>query len=254
LQDYGEKIIVSLLKLDLLSSAETMDGDQYYSGGLRSLILFICLILLVLLRMVGSIVLNEANLKTYETPICPCHVLTRNQDYASRLQAQGPEVIPSLLITSLVLTNGSNLIACKILDELIMTRLLAAGNKDWLEKATITRTWLATKDEDADDLLDGLRGLFDGVMRNTKTAFSAPATHAAQTVSLGPLEVSNPPAYVTSYYGKGSKLPTPRSDMQLPRIGVLFLFTPYLRKPESQTKRRSPGRFGSSCSHNPQAN
>ncbi|OCK77725.1 SPO22-domain-containing protein [Lepidopterella palustris CBS 459.81] len=47
--DYGDKMVVSLLKLELLSSAATIDADQYYS---------------VLLRMIRSIVLTEVNFKT----------------------------------------------------------------------------------------------------------------------------------------------------------------------------------------------
>lgn len=47
--DYSDKMVVSLLKLELLSSAKSLDGDQYYN---------------VLLRMIRSVVLTDTNFKT----------------------------------------------------------------------------------------------------------------------------------------------------------------------------------------------
>lgn len=47
--DYSDKMVVSLLKLELLSSAKILDSDQYYS---------------TLLRMIRSVVLTETNFKT----------------------------------------------------------------------------------------------------------------------------------------------------------------------------------------------
>ncbi|KAF2497692.1 SPO22-domain-containing protein [Lophium mytilinum] len=134
--DYGEKMIVSLLKLELLSSGDTIDCDQYYG---------------VLLRMIRSVVLTETNLKTI-------------MHHVYKLKSQ------------------SNTTACKILDDLIRIRLFGADNQDWVEKATITRTWITTKDPNAEDMFEGLRDIFDEVSRHTKTTFSAPATHAAQTL------------------------------------------------------------------------
>ncbi|ORY11635.1 meiosis protein SPO22/ZIP4 like-domain-containing protein [Clohesyomyces aquaticus] len=47
--DYGEKMVVSLLKLELITTADKIDASQYYT---------------VLHRMIRSVVLNETNFKT----------------------------------------------------------------------------------------------------------------------------------------------------------------------------------------------
>jgi hypothetical protein len=76
----------------------------------------------------------------------------------------------------------SNVTACKLINDLIDIRLLREENRSWLEKAIITRIWLGTTNTFAENSLDELQELFDTVVRNSKASFSAPATHAAQTV------------------------------------------------------------------------
>ncbi|KAF2804066.1 SPO22-domain-containing protein [Mytilinidion resinicola] len=146
--------VQSLLKLSDLpeeSDAHTIDGDQYYG---------------VLLRMARSAVLTETSLKTCEHPSIFFYGLTeiRIMHHVYKLKDQ------------------SNATACKILDDLIRIRLFGENNQDWIEKVTITRTWITTKGPHAEDMLEGLRDIFDEVSQNTKTTFSAPATHAAQTL------------------------------------------------------------------------
>ena len=65
LQDFGDKMIVSLLKIELLSEAETMDTSEFYNGELLEPVRHHALIPLVLLRMIRTIVLNDTNFKTY---------------------------------------------------------------------------------------------------------------------------------------------------------------------------------------------
>jgi len=65
LQDFGDKMIVSLLKIELLSEAETMDTSEFYNGELLKPVRHHALIPLVLLRMIRTIVLNDTNFKTY---------------------------------------------------------------------------------------------------------------------------------------------------------------------------------------------
>jgi hypothetical protein len=73
--------------------------------------------------------------------------------------------------------------ACKILDEFIDARLLREEKQCWVEKAVVTRIWADTTGSVAEPPFESLKNLFENVFRNTKHPFSAPATHAAQTVS-----------------------------------------------------------------------
>lgn len=61
--DYGDKLVVSLLRLELLSAGEHIDEAEYYRGQF-SAILRLKLIKTVLSRMIRTIVLNETNFKT----------------------------------------------------------------------------------------------------------------------------------------------------------------------------------------------
>lgn len=65
LQDFGDKMIVSLLKIELLSEAEIMDTSEFYNGKLLESVRHHALTPLVLLRMIRTIVLNDTNFKTY---------------------------------------------------------------------------------------------------------------------------------------------------------------------------------------------
>jgi hypothetical protein len=52
-------MVVSLLKIDMLSASETIDSNEFYN-----VIIELSLINLVLLRMIRTIVLNDTNFKT----------------------------------------------------------------------------------------------------------------------------------------------------------------------------------------------
>lgn len=73
--------------------------------------------------------------------------------------------------------------ASRLLEGLLETRLYREENQSWIEKAVITRVWVGTSGSDSENPLDSLQELFERVSRNTKFPLSAPATHAAQTVS-----------------------------------------------------------------------
>lgn len=77
----------------------------------------------------------------------------------------------------------SNATACKVVDDLINIRLFREENQAWIEKAVITRIWISTTNSLADNVLEHLQELLDTVSRDSQATFSAPATHAAQTVS-----------------------------------------------------------------------
>lgn len=81
------------------------------------------------------------------------------------------------------LNTSSNTIACKALDDLIDIRLLREENQSWIEKAVITRIWVGTSNNNSENMLEQMQELFDTVSQNSKIQLSAPATHAAQTVS-----------------------------------------------------------------------
>lgn len=80
------------------------------------------------------------------------------------------------------LKDYSNITACKVLDDLLEIRLFREENQMWVEKAVITRIWIGTFNNNLENALEQLQELFDIVLQNSNP-FSAPATHAAQTVS-----------------------------------------------------------------------
>lgn len=56
------------------------------------------------------------------------------------------------------------------------------GNATWIEKVVITHIWISTSDVHAENALEQLQHMFDTVMQDSEISFSAPATHAAQTL------------------------------------------------------------------------
>lgn len=73
--------------------------------------------------------------------------------------------------------------ACKILDEFINVRLLREENQSWIEKAVVTRIWAGACNKSDEDDINNLKELLNTILRNSNDPLSAPATHAAQTVS-----------------------------------------------------------------------
>ncbi|KAF1997925.1 SPO22-domain-containing protein [Amniculicola lignicola CBS 123094] len=143
-EDFGDKMIVSLLKLELLSTAESIDINQFYTA---------------LLKMIRTVVLNETNFKTI------MHHIRKIKE-------------------------ESNTTASKALDDLIEIRLFREEKQAWIERALITRIWIGTSTLGSEDTLEGLQYLFDKTLRKTKDSFSAPATHAAQTLLWKRLEAA----------------------------------------------------------------
>lgn len=121
----------------------------------------------VLLRMIRTIVLNDTNFKTI---IHHVHRLKEHR-YAKTIHLR------------YYAHQHSNVKAGKILDNLIDIRLFREENQAWVEKSVVTRIWIATTNMSADDILEQLQELLDLVSQNSKNPLSAPATHAAQTVS-----------------------------------------------------------------------
>ncbi|KAI4675119.1 uncharacterized protein J4E88_008023 [Alternaria novae-zelandiae] len=158
--DFGDKMIVSLLKIELLSEAETMDTSEFYNGELLRPIRHHALIPIVLLRMIRTIVLNDTNFKTI-------------MHYIHKLKEH------------------SNATACKVLDDLIDIRLFREENQSWIEKAVITRIWIGINNSLSENSLEQLIDLFDTVAQNSKVSLSAPATHAAQTLLWKKVEAAS---------------------------------------------------------------
>ncbi|KAL6711348.1 sporulation-specific protein 22 [Coniothyrium glycines] len=133
--DFGDKMIVLLLKIELLSEAETMDTPEFYN---------------VLLRMIRTVVLNDANFKTI------MHHIHRIKEHSI----------------------GT---ACRILEDLIEIRLFREENEKWIEKALVTRIWLGSIAGMNENTLEQLQELFESVGQQS-ISLTAPATHAAQTL------------------------------------------------------------------------
>jgi hypothetical protein len=83
------------------------------------------------------------------------------------------------------------------------------------------RTWLGTTNNLVDGILEQLQELFDAVAQNTKVPFSAPATHAVQTVSqfyTSTYHISL--ICATSCCGSAPRLLPTRSNMTSPKRGA----------------------------------
>lgn len=62
-------------------------------------------------------------------------------------------------------------------------RLYREENQTWIEKAVVTRIWVATSVPNAEDALEPLQAFLDNVSHHTKQSLTGPGTHASQTVS-----------------------------------------------------------------------
>ncbi|KAI9844559.1 MAG: hypothetical protein M1837_005518 [Sclerophora amabilis] len=121
-QDFGDKLVILLLRLDILIFIPTFDALDYYS---------------VFLRMIRTVSVTDATFR-----------------------------IPEL--------------AAKALEEILLSRLLASEQPEWIEQALITRIWMSTSDVDHADNLESLRKVLDSLSKNLTKPLSASATHAAQ--------------------------------------------------------------------------
>ncbi|KAK7533968.1 meiosis protein SPO22/ZIP4 like-domain-containing protein [Phyllosticta citribraziliensis] len=131
----GDKTVVSLLRMDLLTSQENPDVVNYHEA---------------LDRMMRLVVLTEQNFRTV------IHHIHR-------------------------LMNWSPDLSLKTLDDLLYSRLFEHQNKAWIEKAIVTRIWITVESNDQDSI-EALFEIFDNVHQNMGEPFSAPATHASQTI------------------------------------------------------------------------
>jgi len=139
-QENGDKLIVLLLRLELLSSAtnEVFDSTSYSD---------------ILRRMTLSMQLTESNFK-----LIMYHI--------RKLKDKNPSL------------------ACRALDELIQLRILRVDdNEGWVEKAVVTRLWMAVGQRDIPESLDTLETVLSAIVDNLEKPVSSAATQAAHTVS-----------------------------------------------------------------------
>lgn len=81
------------------------------------------------------------------------------------------------------LNDKSPSLACKILDELILTRLQDDEHKGRLENVVINRLWMTSNQNDTAELVQSIQDLLDMLRPTLSTSLSASGTHAAQIVS-----------------------------------------------------------------------
>ncbi|KAK4995493.1 sporulation-specific protein 22 [Elasticomyces elasticus] len=137
--DFGNKMVTLLLRLELLAEADPFDAEEYFTA---------------LLRLMRTVLLTETN---FQSIMHHVHELKDHQ---------------------------SSELACKALDEFIVTRLCEPTSTKWLEKATITRIWIGTSGTTDEVAFLPLSKNCDSIAQNYANPFSAQATHAAQTVSV----------------------------------------------------------------------
>ncbi|RMZ74395.1 transcription factor [Pyrenophora seminiperda CCB06] len=167
--DFGDKMVVSLLKVELLSEAHTIDTCEFYNGGFSAL---------------------AQRRTTYKTS-------SFADDTYCCVERHKLQDVSTLIIHTLPLANVvrgqtdayiiqliicSSTTACKALDDMIDMRLFREENQGWIEKAIVTRIWISSDHSTSDNALEQLQGLFDTILQNSKGPLSAPATHAAQTL------------------------------------------------------------------------
>lgn len=188
--DFGDKMVVSLLKLELLSDAKTIDTTEFYNGNTVRLAYSATTDNISSLAHDPYYRAQRQKLQDVRIPVAFVPARTRarcanfSQCHASYTQTEGSKVRVLLDQHTHSLTTHSCVTASKALEDLIDIRLFREENQQWLEKAIITRIWISTTNSISENTLEQLQSLFDVVSQNSRTALSAPATHAAQTVSL----------------------------------------------------------------------
>ncbi|KAK4996267.1 sporulation-specific protein 22 [Elasticomyces elasticus] len=144
--DFGNKMVTLLLRLELLAEADPFDAEEYFTA---------------LLRLMRTVLLTETN---FQSIMHHVHKLKDHQ---------------------------SSELACKALDEFIVTRLCEPTSARWLEKATITRIWIGTSGTTDEVAFLPLSKIYDSIVQNYANPFSAQATHAAQTLMWKRIEASS---------------------------------------------------------------
>ncbi|KAI9718236.1 MAG: hypothetical protein M1812_004226 [Candelaria pacifica] len=150
--DFGDKSIVLLLKLEMIATEPLFDAQGYYDGKKDD----------------EDDRINGDKLQGA---------------YWTYTQAKSQKVSSTdLRLTEHPLMLNSQDLACLSLDNLLATRIFSTENEGWIEKVFVTRLWIATSTADTDNNLNALRAIFDAVAFNVKQPLSAHATHAAQTL------------------------------------------------------------------------
>lgn len=109
----------------------------------------------VIYRMIRTVVMTEGNFKLI-------------MHHIRKLNDKGPSL------------------ACNMLDSFLQSRLLEAGNEEWIEKALVNRIWISTNSRDSPEVVKSVGEILEVVGSNMSKPLSASATHAAQIVRLCP--------------------------------------------------------------------
>lgn len=136
--------------------------------------------------MIRTIVLNNTNYKTFVSSFEAGSALTVHSimHHIHKLKDQEYVHLDQDHTADILIEYFSSNIACRALDDLIELRLFREENQNWIEKAVITRVWIGTTKDCTENTLENFQALFDSVGQNLKASLTAPATHAAQTVSV----------------------------------------------------------------------
>jgi tetratricopeptide (TPR) repeat protein len=82
------------------------------------------------------------------------------------------------------LADKNTALACKLLEDLLQTRVFELQNVEWAERVLITRLWMVKNRNDDDESLSSIKQLLDSIVVHLRKPISVPATHAAQMVGL----------------------------------------------------------------------
>lgn len=94
-------------------------------------------------------------------------------------------------------------LACQILHELLVTRVLPSGKEEWIERVTVTHTYMSTTHRDAPETQEVLRNLYDSVQGGAARPLGAKAALGILTVIIRAPHTTYPLAYCApSFYGR----------------------------------------------------
>lgn len=77
-------------------------------------------------------------------------------------------------------------LACGMLNEFLVARVLPSGKEEWIERVTVTHTYMSTTHRDVPETLEGLRNLYDSVQGGAARPLGAKAALGILTVLYYP--------------------------------------------------------------------
>lgn len=106
-------------------------------------------------------------------------------------------------------------LACRMLNELLVTRVMPSGKEEWVERVVVMHTYMSTTHRDAEETQKSLRNLYDSVQGAAAKPLGAKAALGILTVIIRAHDNTQPLSYrFSSFYGRRSSR---TFSMKIPR-------------------------------------